>query len=136
MKKNKLMSLMTALLILLGFTATHAQITEGPITYSTLTRYSCIPGYLGCVADPVTVILSANLTGLGSTTQSFGPTTALTFNSNKNYIKVNGSAYFALPTIANPTVIINSTDGIFPYTVTLNLTGTRTYTITVSRISE
>lgn len=136
MKKNRLMTLMTSVLLVAGFTTIHAQIGEVPAPTATLTRYACLPGYLGCVPDQVTISVSANTNGLGSTTQTFGATTSLSFSSFQKYIKVNGSAYFALPTASNPTLIINSTDGIYPYTVTVSLTSTRVYTIGVARISE
>ena len=133
MKKIKLMSLMTVVLLVLGFASTHAQ--QSPVT--TLTRYPCIPGYLGCVADQVNVTVASNATGSSSTTQLFGPTTFLSFFAFQKYIKVNGSPYFALPTSsANPILVINPTDGIFPYTVVVTLTTSRTYTIGVSRVVE
>jgi hypothetical protein len=131
MKMNKLMSLMTALLLVLSFTSTHGQVH---VRTSNLTRIACIPGYIGCVGDNITITL-ANASQASSSTHSLGAAGSFTFLAQQNYIKINASAYFPLPTSANPTLIINSTEGIYPYTIEITYTAL-SYYISVSRISE
>ncbi|KAA5533273.1 hypothetical protein F0919_12050 [Taibaiella lutea] len=136
MKKMKLLSLLTAVLIALGYISSNALPPEPSGGKNTITRNACLPGYIGC--SGATVILK--LTGSGSGINSYEATTeSYKYYAAYTKITVTVAGYtstlpYYLPTAVGESTIINlggDGEGVGPYTVGIYKNADKQFTLSV-----
>ncbi|KAA5533271.1 hypothetical protein F0919_12040 [Taibaiella lutea] len=154
MKKMKLMSLLTALLIVLGYNNGSAQTSTGgtqPIAKNTVTRNACIPGYPECSNATVILKLSTttssgfnlyashqyNASGTASYPASYGRITVTLKSPDGNEYTNNQIHY--LPTVIGESTYINlgaDGEGNGPYTIGIYKNANRQYILSVGNMAQ
>ncbi|KAA5533272.1 hypothetical protein F0919_12045 [Taibaiella lutea] len=142
MKKMKLMSLLTALLIVLGYNNGNAQLVT---TKNTITRNACTPGYIGCSGATVVLKLATSGQFIISKSNSYEAATE-SFNYPTNYTKITvtlkspsginytSTAPYFLPTVVGESTIINlgaDGEGVGPYTIGIYKNADKQFTLSV-----
>jgi len=141
MKKNRLLSLLACLLLMLGFNVASAQT-------NTFTRSTCNPNLQGCVSTSITLKLTnpspppLDPTPI-SLTKTISSPSSVDFPTKYTKIKVTLGSYSSTGTYYLPTTTGDITmiaigadgEGVGPYIIYITNTGSNTFTVSVSNTS-
>ncbi|KAA5537435.1 hypothetical protein F0919_07100 [Taibaiella lutea] len=135
MKKTKLLSLLTGLLLVLGFNIASAQT-------NTFTRVACNPNFQGCVSTSLSLTLTdpnPPQFAQASQTKALAAPGSVDFAIRFTKIKVSLGGYTSTGTYYLPTTIGDGTaisigadgEGVGPYTIYIYKSGSNSFTVSV-----